>query len=327
MKKIVQHYGADLEWMESLATKLGGKVEGNFITASEEIHSGIRYVQDCGSGITAMYVDVTYNSDIQFTIKNRTDDYIGLYFYPSESDAKVSFETTSNIVSSWSYNLLLLDSSLQFNYEVTKGSKIFMLLIFIKKETMKIYTQKNNMFKKTIDKIMDPKQNTIVKLERMSIKSYHALKDLQKLKEHDVLFDLHMTGTVHLLISDYLHKLSEKECRIIQLVNESDLMSILSAQRYLLENINDHFPSIKVLAQKSNMSVTKFKGLFKKITGDTPNSFFLENKLFKAKDLLEEQQLTVSEVSEILNFNNSSYFAQKFKSKFGLLPKTYSQQL
>lgn len=274
-----------------------------------------------------MFVDVTYNSDVQFTIKNRTDDYVGLHYYLSESDAKVSFETTSNIVSSWSFNLLLLDSTLQFDFEAKKGSKIFMFIIFIKKETMKIYAHKNNMFQKTIDKILDPKQNTIIQWERMSIKSYHALKDLQKLKEHDVLFDLHMRGTVHMLISDHLQKISQKKKCIIQLVNESDLMSILSTQRYLLENINDHFPSVKVLAQKSNMSVTKFKGLFKKITGDTPNSFFLENKLFKAKELLEDQQLTVTEVSEILKFNNSSYFAQKFKSQFGLLPKTYSQQL
>ncbi|MDR7371729.1 AraC family transcriptional regulator [Flavobacterium aquidurense] len=326
MKKIIQHYGADLEWTKSLAKKLDGKIQGNFIKASEDIHTGIRYFKDCGSGIVAMYVDVTYNTDVHFTIKNNTNDYVGLHYYLSESDATLSFDTVSNTVGSWSYNLLLLDSSLQFEFEAKKGSKIFMCCIFIKKETMKIYAQKNNIFKKTIDQILNPQQNTIVQWERMSIKSYHALKDLQKLKEHDVLFDLHLTGTVHLLISDHLRKVSEKKC-IIQLVNEDDLSSILSVQRYLLENINDHFPSIKALAQKSNMSVTKFKSLFKKITGDTPNSFFLENKLFKAKELLEEKQMTVTEVSEILSFNNSSYFANKFRGKFGLLPKTYSQQL
>ena len=273
-----------------------------------------------------MYVDITYNTDLQLIHKNLTNDFVGLHYYLSESDTTITFDTTSNTVSSWSFNLLLIDSTLTFEADIKKGSKFFVFCIFIKKETMKIYAQKNNIFKKTIDQILDPRQNTIVQWERMSIKSYHALKDLQKLKEQDVLFDLHMRGTVHLLISDHLQKVSQKNC-IIQLVNDSDLASILSAQRYLLENINDHFPSIKTLAQKSNMSVTKFKGLFKKITGDTPNSFFLENKLFKAKELLEEKQMTVTEVSEILSFNNSSYFAHKFKSQFGLLPKTYSQQI
>lgn len=326
MKKIIQHYSADLEWTQLLARQLEGKIEGNFIQASQHIHSGIRYFTDCGSGIVAMYVDVTYNTDVELIHKNLTDDFVGLHYYLSESDVKISFENESNTVSSWLFNLLLIDSTLQFNADIKKGDKFFVFCIFIKKETMKIYAEKNNMFKKTIDRILDPKQNTIVKWERMSIKSYQALKDLQKLDKQDILFDLHMKGTVHLLISDHLQKISEKNY-IIQLVNESDLLSILSVQRYLLNNIDAHFPSVNTLAQKSNMSISKFKNLFKKIAGDTPNSFFIENKLFKAKELLDEKELSICEISNRLNFHNPSYFSVKFKSKFGILPKTYSQQI
>lgn len=326
MKTITQHYGADLEWTQKLAEQLEGKVEGNFIKASESIHSGIRYFQDCGAGIVAQYVDVTYNTDVKFIHKNLTDDFVGLHFCLSESEALVSFKKASKMVSSWSYNLLLIDSSLPFEFEIKKGSKIFLFSIFIKKETIKIYAEKNNIFKKTISKIMNPQQNTIVKWERMSTKSYQALKELQKLKKKDFLFDLNMSGAVHLLISDYLHKISEKDF-IIQLVNQTDLSNILAIQHNLLENINDHFPSINMLADKCNMSSTKFKILFKKISGETPNAFFIENKLFKAKELLEERQLTVSEISNLLNFHNTSYFAYKFKEKFGIAPKTFSQQL
>lgn len=326
MKKIIQHYSADLDWIHSMADEFEGKVEGNFIKVSETIHSGTRYFLDCGDGIVALYVDATYNTDLQLIQQNIKDDFIGLYFNLSESEAKLSFDTESNMMGSWSYNLSLIDSSLKFQFDVKKGSNIFVFCIFIKKDTIRKYAAKNNILKKSIDKIMNPKLNTIIKWERMSIKSYHELKELQRLKVGDVLFDLNMIGTVHILISDYLEKVSKDTC-IIQLVNESDLASILSVQRYLLENINDHFPTIKTLSQKSNMSISKFKSLFKKITGDTPNSFFMNNKLVKAKELLEERQLSITEISNLLNFGHTAYFAYKFKKKFGLLPKTYSQQL
>nr|WP_262898989.1 AraC family transcriptional regulator [Flavobacterium branchiicola] len=95
----------------------------------------------------------------------------------------------------------------------------------------------------------------------------------------------------------------------------------------LIKNIENHFPSIKSLAENANMSESKFKNLFHKITGDTPNVFFMENKLLLAKELLEKKQLSISQVSDQLNFTNNSYFASKFKEYFGLSPKIFVKEL
>jgi AraC-like DNA-binding protein len=75
------------------------------------------------------------------------------------------------------------------------------------------------------------------------------------------------------------------------------------------------------------MSETKFKVLLKKITGIPPNVFFMENKLKKAKDLLAENKMSVLEISNQLSFANSSYFALKFKRKYGIKPKKFRNQL
>lgn len=81
------------------------------------------------------------------------------------------------------------------------------------------------------------------------------------------------------------------------------------------------------MADKANMSESKFKSLFKKITGNTPNAFFMDNKILLAKELLEQKKLTISQVSDKLNFTNNSYFSSKFKDHFGLTPKTFLNQL
>jgi AraC-like DNA-binding protein len=160
----------------------------------------------------------------------------------------------------------------------------------------------------------------------MSNESYHLLDDLRKLEVGGPVFDLNLTGTVHMLLSNYLKKLSTNRI-IIQTVNETDLSSIIKTQQTLIQNIENHFPTIKSMASEANMSESKFKTLFRKITGITPNAFFMDNKLLLAKELLEKKQLSISQISNQLNFTNNSYFASKFKQHFGLSPKTFLKQL
>lgn len=325
-KNIIQHYGADLEWIHSLAEQFEGKVSGNFIIVPDRIHTGTRYFLECSKGIVALYVDVTYNIDLELIQRNLQDDFVGLYFNLSEQEAKLTFDETSNMMGYWSYNLSLIDSSLEFKYNVKAGSKAFIFCIFLKKDIVRSYIQKNNILRKSVDKLMNPQQNTFIRWDRMSNESLVALSDLRKMEPGGVLFDLHVKGTVHLLISNYLEKISKQHI-IIHQVNEHDLTKILLAQRFLMENIECQFPTIKAIANMFHMSDSKFKLLFKKITGTTPHSFFMDNKLYRAKDLLLNENLTVTQVSKQLNFSDVAYFSTKFKKKFGILPRVYLQEM
>jgi len=110
-------------------------------------------------------------------------------------------------------------------------------------------------------------------------------------------------------------------------VDKKDLIPILNVQQYLFENIDKPFPHIEILAKEANMSETKFKILYKKITGETPNSSYLKYKLVYAKSLLEEGGLSITEVSEQLFSNNISYFSTKFKELFGIPPREFVDKL
>ncbi|KAF2325783.1 helix-turn-helix domain-containing protein [Flavobacterium daemonense] len=168
---------------------------------------------------------------------------------------------------------------------------------------------------------MDANKNVFIKFDRISLKSNLVLKELQNDLVTDSTFNLRLIASVHLLISDYLSQMIN-DTIVIEKVNYTDLMNIITIQNFLFDTVEDFFPSISVLASKAHMSETKFKKLFLKITGITPNAFFTNTKFFRAKELLLEKNYTISEVAEKLNFGSYSYFISTFKKHYGISPLT-----
>ena len=62
---------------------------------------------------------------------------------------------------------------------------------------------------------------------------------------------------------------------------------------------------------------------FKKITGSSLGSYIIEKRVERAKELLSEGSLTVSEVAFAVGYDNFTYFSRLFKNKVGIMPKEY----
>lgn len=326
MKKITHSYGVELDWVEPFAAKQGGKVEGNFIRVPDDLLVGERYFLNCGFGISAFYVDVLYHADIHLRQEHTAKDFVAIYFNLTDGEATTVLNGFENSMGRWNYNLCFIDSSLKSDYVIRAGSQTYELCIFIKKEIIREYFKNNPSLKDHTDKILDPELNTLVKFTRMSNDSYHILMNLRTKEVGSSSFDFHLRGAVQCLLADYVEKMTFEEI-VIDKMNELDLADILRSQAYLIEHINKTFPSIELLAQNTNMSTSKYKTLFKKVTGLTPNTFFLNNKLMEAKRLLIERQLSIMEVSADLSFASNSYFTVKFKQFYGMSPKNFIKQL
>ena len=326
MKKITHHYGIELDWVESLAKQLEGKVEGNFMIIPEHIHTGQRYFLNCGPGITALYIDVVYHTEIHFRQQNLTDDFIGMYYNLTEGEAVLLSDDIANPIGRWNYNLAIVDGALYSDYIVKENSHTFALCIFIKKSLIKEYIKDNPSLREHVDTIMDTEKNTIIRFTRMSSESYHLLNDLRNQQLESLSFPYYLQGTIQSLLADYIEKMTISDI-VIEKVNEDDLNGIIKSQSFLIENLDSVFPGIELLAAQVNMSESKYKNLFKKITGIPPNTFFLNNKLLKSRALLQEKELTITQIADALHFANSSYFISKFRDFFGMSPKEYSKQL
>jgi AraC-like DNA-binding protein len=83
----------------------------------------------------------------------------------------------------------------------------------------------------------------------------------------------------------------------------------------------DKFDTIKDMAKHFKMSELNFRNRFKEVYDTTPKKWILNKKLEKAKVLLEQSELNVSEVCHEIGFDNISWFIQSFKKEFGSTPK------
>ena len=98
---------------------------------------------------------------------------------------------------------------------------------------------------------------------------------------------------------------------------------LISKARFLLqENIEDPV-NIEEMVKDLPMGYSKFRKVFKQVTGLSPNQYYLNIRLEKAKNLLINTDLSVVEISTLTGFENLFYFSNYFKKKNGVSPILY----
>ena len=94
--------------------------------------------------------------------------------------------------------------------------------------------------------------------------------------------------------------------------------------------MNSHFSeriTVETLAELVNLSAGHFSKLFKSVTGDTPIGFLNMLRLQKARVMLMNDVLNLTEIALSCGFNSSSYFSACFLEKYRTTPSAYRQKL
>ena len=74
---------------------------------------------------------------------------------------------------------------------------------------------------------------------------------------------------------------------------------------------------------KSLSEIDFINRCFNKMLNITPYEYLIQYRLQKATNLLKDATLNVTEISEIVGFNNVTHFIQAFKKVYGISPKKY----
>lgn len=89
------------------------------------------------------------------------------------------------------------------------------------------------------------------------------------------------------------------------------------------ENMGNDSYWVDQLAADMNTSRSTFFRKLKKLTGQPPNDFIRMIRLKRAAQLLEQNQLTIAEVSYKVGFNDPGYFGKCFRKVYGQSPSQY----
>ncbi len=107
-----------------------------------------------------------------------------------------------------------------------------------------------------------------------------------------------------------------------QIVRESGNFKLEQVHALMQQNINGRL-SLEELASSVNMSKYHFAKEYKRRTGASPISRFIDLKMKRACYLLDIEDRNISEISYMLGYDNPYYFSRIFKKVTGYSPREY----
>lgn len=100
-------------------------------------------------------------------------------------------------------------------------------------------------------------------------------------------------------------------------VNNPRLIKAIEVMR---KNVAEQL-SCQEIAEAANLSSRQLERLFKEHLNTTPNQFYLDMRLDRARFLLVQSSLSIVEIASICGFGSSSYFAKCYRTRFDHPPR------
>lgn len=97
----------------------------------------------------------------------------------------------------------------------------------------------------------------------------------------------------------------------------------IERMRYAGELLMQHCenpPGITDLVKKLGTSRTKFFNEFRQVHGVSPTAYLRCARMEKAKDLLNNDSMSIAEIADQLGFSSASHFSTAFKQYYGISP-------
>lgn len=96
--------------------------------------------------------------------------------------------------------------------------------------------------------------------------------------------------------------------------------------RQIIDYINDHLDrelGLEELSAIAQLSQYHFSRAFKRSTGMSPHQYVIQQRVERAKQLLRQGKMSISEVAIACGFTHQSHLNRHFKRLTGVTPKTF----
>ena len=149
-----------------------------------------------------------------------------------------------------------------------------------------------------------------------------------------VLLTLFLVGSAILFYTNRVkHEYKEEMNRQIELkISElegkqtPDEVFLNKAIEVVEAHLSNQEFDIEKLAGEMNVSRSTFTRRLKTITGNTPLNFIKDIKMQHARRMLENTNITISEVITAIGYNDHKHFTASFKETFGVTPSEYCRE-
>ncbi|WP_407270070.1 response regulator [Radiobacillus sp. PE A8.2] len=129
-------------------------------------------------------------------------------------------------------------------------------------------------------------------------------------------------------ITKSLYQLCEKMCEKFDqsISNRTEIISD-EIKSYIHNNYMDFNLNLNSIAEQINLNASYLGSIFKRATKTNIPKYITKIRMERAKELLENQQLKIKNISELVGYSNQYYFSASFKKYYSKTPSEFREGL
>lgn len=142
--------------------------------------------------------------------------------------------------------------------------------------------------------------------------------------EKNGVFDIDYTKStcIDLISSFFKIATNKKNIGLANIESSIYFRNFIKVENIIRSNLTNSFPGIESISKEVNMCPTKLKASFKLVYGTSIKKYHIEMKMLLAKQLLDNTNMYINEISSAVGYDTPSKFSSSFKKQFGNLPST-----
>lgn len=228
---------------------------------------------------------------------------------------KVMISTEQDITVHKNELLFLQKGAYLTSEKILEEGEFSSLLFFIQEEFLNQFKEKYNSYLKNTENAITPKMFKVEGSSNLStyVNSLLPYFDNQQKLAQPILQLKIEELLLSLLFSDKKRQFHNYLLSLGKTANTSFKDTI---EKSIFKNL-----TVEERAFLSNLSVSSFKRKFKEVFQDSPAHWLREQRLKRAKVLLNSTDKNIAEISYKVGFESPSHFIHIFKKKYGTTPK------
>lgn len=314
-------------FLPQIARQLGLQIVNSSFNIPEEQGRGLfNQIQLCDDLIVTYYELLLNEESIIVRKRSVNDNIIPIVCWLTDSSIEQELNCERKRVGKCTPNGIFMPAnSLETKYTFPKGEAIKNITFFITKDWLKNIINENNNY---LANLFLSKENFFI-YEEIDYDISELLIKIENLvnESHQPLAKLCMYAQTLSFIHLFFNKIITRPIER-QLINITprDIQALFRV-KHILINEYISIPSTLNLSKECGLSVRKLQRLFRQVFGKSIYKYAMDIKMNEAKKLLASKKFSVSEVGYKVGYSNLSHFTIKFKSTFGLSPKTFLSSL
>jgi len=308
------------EWLKGFSRHLKIKPEDNKIEYPENFASGFAKVHNIEPGLSYRIVDYDLNTDFILNRQPSNKFSLIIYFYKYTNVQRLFISINDEIITNEDENtftaVIMTNSFTSQKLELSKGTHVKGLTVQLSEDWLKEKIENSGTSNYKIFR------EQIIFKDFLNAKAQKLLNEIFAGNSQSFTPLLYTNTRVLRLLEGFLENIMRVDSsELSKMPTIKDFQSISKIERILFESYTSDFPKIEKLARIALMSETKLKNAFKKAYGMGLFEYYQKNRMHKAKELLNVNKYSVSEVGVMIGYQNLSNFSSAFKKEFGHLPR------